>query len=190
VHESPILPNNFLGVHLRTSIDATAAGWANFTIQSKRYLKLAEEQKVSMIYVASGNNEDVEKFAKLALPRIVVTKRDLLNMTELAELDELSWDQQAEVDWLIIERASFFAGIVQSSFSWNVALGRGKIVGKDVCGDISWNDRMKALQQEDIEVKKLGDTYDDPMGIALQDEWNEILGRYVGAREMEFGIWP
>lgn len=187
---SPLAAMNFLGLHLRTSMDAAAAGWANYSVQSTRYLQLADEQRVKHIYIASGNNEDVQKFAAAALPRLVVTKRDLLNKDELKELDSLTWDQQAMVDWLVITRASFFAGIVQSSFAWNIALMRGNMMGRDVCGGIGWEERLKMLKEEDKEVQLKGKEFDDPTKNGMKDEWNEILGVYGGAREMGYGIWP
>jgi hypothetical protein len=42
----------------------------------------------------------------------------------VAQLEALSWDQQGMVDFLVMLRASRFAGVGHSSFAWNVALVR------------------------------------------------------------------
>jgi hypothetical protein len=59
----------------------------------------------------------------------VVTKHDLFHGKDLRRLERLTFDQQGQVDFLVMLRASRFAGIGHSSFSWNVALRRHEATG-------------------------------------------------------------
>jgi len=60
----------------------------------------------------------------------VTTKFNLLKEKDLEELQALKWDQQGLVDFLVMLKASDFAGIGHSSFAWNVALKRHVFVKK------------------------------------------------------------
>ncbi|KFZ13315.1 hypothetical protein V502_06686 [Pseudogymnoascus sp. VKM F-4520 (FW-2644)] len=130
----PILPNFFLGVHLRTEYDSQQ-GWpvgdwvySRYETQSKLYLEQANSSSISHIYVASGDLEEVAKFkVDAAASNITVTtKFDLLDETDKATLKMLSWDQQGMVDFQVMTKASDFGGIGHSSFAWNIALLRHK----------------------------------------------------------------
>lgn len=129
-----ILPNAFFGVHLRTERDAVE-GWpapdwvySRFETQSQKYLEQAPRSNSSIIYVASGDLNEVTKLAFNATSApnnyIVTSKTDLLRGEDLEELHALKWDQQGLVDFLVMSKASDFAGIGHSSFAWNVALKR------------------------------------------------------------------
>jgi hypothetical protein len=129
-------PNAFFGVHLRTGNDAAEDGpapdwiFSRYETQSRIYLEQAPRSTPSVIYVASGDLSQVAKFALDAannnytanIP--VITKFDLLQGEALVELQGLGWDQQALVDFLVMLKASDFAGIGHSSFAWNIALKR------------------------------------------------------------------
>lgn len=54
----------------------------------------------------------------------MATKFDVLSATDAEALRELTLDQQALVDFLVVLKASDFAGIAHSSFAWNIALKR------------------------------------------------------------------
>jgi hypothetical protein len=126
--------NSFFGVHLRTESDAVkvwpAQDWiySSYETQSKIYLEQAPRSNSSVIYVASGDRNEVAKFAvdasKAPNNFTVTTKFDLLKGGDLEELQRLAWDQQALIDFLVMLKASDFAGIGHSSFAWNVALKR------------------------------------------------------------------
>lgn len=128
-----IAPNAFFGAHLRTEIDAVK-GWppqdwnySRYDTQSRLYLDQAARSNTSLIYVASGNATEVERFAhdsRAAGNYTVVTKFDVLRGEHRTKLDALAWDQQGMVDFLVLLRASDFAGIAHSSFAWNIALRR------------------------------------------------------------------
>jgi len=127
-----IIPNAFFGVHLRTEKDAVEAWpaddwtYGRYDKQSAFYLDQAPRSNSSVIYVASGNLSEVARFATDASPLQlpVVTKFDMLKGRDLKRLEALTWDQQALVDFLVMLKASDFAGVAHSSFAWNIALKR------------------------------------------------------------------
>lgn len=130
-YSSPILPRSFYGVHLRTEQDAVRA-WATvwkygqYGPQSRHYLSQAPRSNTSVIYVASGDANEVAKFTRDAekINMAVTTKLALLDGVEKDQLLSLAWDQQALVDFLVLSKGSDFAGIGHSSFAWNLALQR------------------------------------------------------------------
>lgn len=134
----PILPKFFFGAHLRTEHDAQlgwpAGDWVygRYETQSKLYLEQANLSSISHIYVASGDHEEVAKFGKdaAAFNITVTTKLGVLDEKDRAELATLSWDQQGMVDFLVLLKASDFAGVAHSSFAWNIALLRHQYAEK------------------------------------------------------------
>ncbi|KFZ20628.1 hypothetical protein V502_03110 [Pseudogymnoascus sp. VKM F-4520 (FW-2644)] len=127
-----ILPDFFFGAHLRTEHDAQL-GWpaedwvyGRYETQAKFYFKQVLESGLKRVYIASGDKEEVAKFAREAAEKniTVSTKFDVLGAEDAAQLEALSWDQQGMVDFLVMLRASRFAGVGHSSFAWNVALVR------------------------------------------------------------------
>jgi hypothetical protein len=122
----------YLGVHLRTASDASSAGWVSYADQAAFYFSQAHIQNLSLIYVASGDPDSTNRFRSEALTFRnvnVTTKHDLLSGEDLEAMKRLTWDQQALVDYEIMLRSTYFAGIYQSSFAWNVALRR-HVAGK------------------------------------------------------------
>lgn len=130
---APVARDAFFGVHLRTEEDAVK-GWppgdweySRYATQSRLFLEQAPRSHTSVIYVASGDATEVAKFATDAREGhnlTVTTKFDLLHGEELEALRTLAWDQQALVDFLVLLRATDFAGVAHSSFAWNIALKR------------------------------------------------------------------
>jgi len=127
-----IIPNAFFGVHLRTEKDAAMAWpahdwvYSSYETQSMIYLQQAPRSNSTVIYVASGDMSEVAKLSSDAanINMTVTNKFDLLTGDDREELANLAWDQQALVDFLVMEKASDFAGIGHSSFAWNIALKR------------------------------------------------------------------
>ncbi|KAH8800413.1 hypothetical protein F5884DRAFT_825069 [Xylogone sp. PMI_703] len=129
-----IFPNAFFVAHLRTEKDAVeawpAGDWvySRYETQARLYLEQAPRSNPSVIYVASGDLDEVARFSVDAFNTtqkfLVITKFDLLKGEDLEELKALKWDQQGMVDFLVSLKASDFAGIGHSSFAWNVALKR------------------------------------------------------------------
>lgn len=128
----PILPDFFFGAHLRTEHDAQL-GWpaedwvyGRYETQAKFYFKEVLASGLERVYIASGDQEEVAKFAHEAAEKNIAvwTKFGVLGADDAAQLEALSWDQQGMVDFLVMLRASQFAGVGHSSFAWNVALVR------------------------------------------------------------------
>jgi hypothetical protein len=168
-----ILPNAFFGAHLRTEKDAVE-GWpapdwiySRFETQSQLYLEQAPRSNSSVIYVASGDLNEVAKFANDASTSpnnfAVTTKFDLLKGKDLEELQGLKWDQQALVDFLVMLKASDFAGIGHSSFAWNIALKR----------------HVSATQKKHLDGPQM-----------LSDELSQIYGIVRGYPEYAACLWP
>lgn len=168
-----ILPNTFYGVHLRTEKDAKE-GWpapdwiySRFETQSKMYLEQAPRSNSSIIYVASGDLDEVAKFAANATTPPhdyrVTTKHDLLSGADLEELRALKWDQQGMVDFLVMLKASDFAGIGHSSFAWNIALKR----------------HILAKERKHLDGPQI-----------LSDDLSQIYGLVRGYPEYAACLWP
>jgi hypothetical protein len=125
-----------------------------------------------VIYAASGNTTSLELFAEAAAalspPATDLTKCDLLSEEDGALLNNLTWDQQALVDYLILERSSKFAGVSESSFSWGIAYKRQLFSCLALCtldsteemtddNGIVYEDNLSKLcgRQEDFFVDKM-----------------------------------
>ncbi|TVY46873.1 hypothetical protein LOCC1_G002790 [Lachnellula occidentalis] len=116
----------YLGVHLRTESDALGF-WPNFDVQSEGYLKEAEARKLKHAYLACGNATDGHRFGEIAHDRLgmnTTSKLDLLKDEELQALTNLTWDQQALVDYLVLTKSTHFTGCSFSSFTMNIAFKR------------------------------------------------------------------
>lgn len=110
----------FLGVHLRSEIDAEKF-WPTYAEQREAYLrKAAEKNLTSVAYVACGDAGQIARFgrdAQAQLGMTVVSKTDVLAGADLAELESLTWDQQAIVDFIVLAGSDYFVGNSRSSFS-------------------------------------------------------------------------
>lgn len=128
--------SGFVGIHLRTESDALGA-WPSFANQTAAYLtRIAnlDPPPPQYAYLATGNATEAARLAEQAESQQglrVVTKHELLRLSNdghgeelLGQLDVLSWDQQALVDFVVLLRCGFFLGVSPSSFSMNVALKR------------------------------------------------------------------
>lgn len=133
----------FAGAHLRTESDFIVRQ-TNYEKQTSVYFNtlkdIAQKRKKATgqdgythLFVASGNFTETKKFAKDAETYgiKVFTKIDLL--TDHEDLDylarELTWDQGALVDYLVLLRSGWFMGPGLSSFSMNIAAKRHGIGG-------------------------------------------------------------
>ena len=181
----PIPQKVFHGSHLRTEADALAAGWnsatspnANYTSQSDAYIAHALAHNLRLMYVASGNASELERFASKAAahnpPLTMTSKLSLLPQSALGELNSLTWDQQALVDYEVLQRSSIFAGFVKSSFSFGIVMARAQRLEDD------------------------GRVVMDPMGVRHKDEsvcWDDGVSRVVGRDgwhegRIPRGMWP
>ncbi|KAL0937507.1 alternative oxidase [Colletotrichum truncatum] len=153
--------NSYCGVHLRTEDDAIRAGWTNiytFDQQTDIFIEMCGRLGFRVIYVASGLQADVVRFAEKARASslTVLGKHDLLSSPaqEMA-LTLLSWDQQGALDYEVLARSSYFMGPSVSSFTWSLAIRRyfnNVDVGR---GSLKWVNPY-AVQEDEPHV-----TYDD-----------------------------
>lgn len=179
--EPAITESAYLGVHLRTAPDATRGGWLSYEDQSAAYDQYAKQYNLPVIYVASGNLSSIVLFSNLVAPMPVVTKYTLLESRprELAALKALSWDQQAEVDYLVLLRSSRYLGMTDSNFSWAVAVARRAVGIEGTCGGPAKNGIVGFRA-----AKGNGD-----VGVAFEDEKSVIVGRPCRFR-FETRAWP
>lgn len=180
---SGISTSAYLGAHLRTDTDAIAAGWPTYEEQKSHILQVAHKARMPVLYVASGNVTSTAMLAaeaaKLHIP--TVTKHDLLTIEELDSLKALSWDQQALVDWLILERSSLFCGIAESSFSWNMAVRRRVMSVGGSCahreGKVKWGAENHGKL---VDLEGVQEVY--------KDEYSDLIGARTS--EWEIAMWP
>ncbi|GKT82640.1 alternative oxidase [Colletotrichum tofieldiae] len=124
---------------------------SDYNKQITAYLEQAVSANLSIIYVASGDIKQVEAFKKEAMHKdiTIVTKHDLLESED--QLENLNWDQQALVDFLVLLSASQFGGMAYSSFSWNVALKRHLFIRnskeKYLDGPLVFNDKLSQIYE-------------------------------------------
>jgi hypothetical protein len=121
----------YLGVHLRTESDALGF-WPDFNVQSEGYLKEAGHRGLKHAYIATGNATDGHRFGEKAWEKLgmnVTSKTDLLKGKDLKRLQDLSWDQQALVDFLVLMKSTHFTGCSFSSFTMNIAFKRHLMTG-------------------------------------------------------------
>lgn len=139
--QDPARPSNgaFLGAHIRTEGDAVVEGWTSFWVQAARVRDQLMKNNIRTVYVATGTASDVDRLkkflAKVQIPMVVngsevttnaqvLQKWDLLDDQDLMIMDTLTWDQMALVDLDVMQRASRFVGLWESSWSWTIALKR------------------------------------------------------------------
>lgn len=151
---------------------------------------------LDVVYVASGNRTVVDLFAEYLQKRIteeegkhdlllhvrntsssssrshvrnvtVVTKQDLLRGDSLKELEQMTFDQQGLVDFLMMFKASAFMGVAYSSFPWTVALRRHEL-------------------SKYRDIRNMGSDI-------LRDEYSELMGMradYPSVDPFDRGLWP
>lgn len=126
----------FLGVHIRTEADAAVEHWDSYETQLLHVREQLLTNRLAVLYVATGKRTDVERLRRdvadirvavndtTFVPVRVLEKWDLIDEADTMRMDELTWDQMAIVDYEVMLRASRFAGIWESSWTWMIALTR------------------------------------------------------------------
>ncbi|TDZ25024.1 hypothetical protein Cob_v002108 [Colletotrichum orbiculare MAFF 240422] len=142
----------------------------------------------AVIYVASGDKPGIAKLAEDVAPITVVTKNDLLPEDTLdgQMLRNMTWDQQALVDMLILEHSGYFIGVRDSTFSWHLALRRAAAVNWVV------GDYPKDCWLDDKKTRRSG----CKAMLADNEEWRDDLSALVGNGHVRLEpqvvktIWP
>ncbi|RMY80680.1 hypothetical protein D0861_08535 [Hortaea werneckii] len=143
----------------------------------ERQLIIDPRHGLRTLYVSSGSAEEIARFvAKAAAhtpPLTVVSKHSLLPPQGLRDLEALTWDQQALVDYEVLQRASVFAGFVKSSFSYNIAMTRAQ-----------WGeDRGRVVEPWSVLHEEIGVAFDDGVSrVVGRDGWHEA--------RIPRGMWP
>ncbi|CZT53482.1 uncharacterized protein RSE6_15071 [Rhynchosporium secalis] len=170
-YKTEVWKGGFYGVHLRTERDSQQ-GWpptlyeySKYATQSTSYLKQAAGTGMKVMYVASGNVEEIEKFAydAKAYNMSVTTKHQLLEGEDKKKMEKFTFDQQALVDYLVLLKSSDFAGVGHSSFAWNIALWRHQF----------------AKQRDHLNGPQL-----------MSDELSQIYGKVRQYPEYSCCLWP
>lgn len=172
----------FIGVHLRVEKDAKAFNWMGYDHQlnyiKDRLKQHGEDPDLppldqTVLYVASGDLSEIRRFAADVAPLKVVTKHDLLEEETLAGavLRNLTWDQQALVDLLILERAGYFIGTRYSTFSWYLAIRRAAVVNRVIGGypEDCWIENPETRRRSGCKSS-----------LAENEEWRDDLSALIG----------
>ncbi|KAH8906466.1 hypothetical protein BR93DRAFT_929088 [Coniochaeta sp. PMI_546] len=180
-----ISPDAFYGCHLRLEKDAVDAWqpeewrFSRMEDQFEEQFRNIERTGLGIVYVASGDQTVVDVFAERLAARLasapsstnrnvtVVTKHDLLHGPDRRQLESLTFDQQALVDFLVLFRSSAFMGVAHSSFPWNIALRRHELSKYPQYGN----------EGSDL----------------LRDEYSVIMGMeadYPHVDPFVYGLWP
>jgi hypothetical protein len=167
----PILPDLYFGVHLSTVRDLSTVvskvdlKYYTYEMQSKLFFEQASKSELSLVYVSSDDGADLVQFIRdaQALNLTVMNKFDLLKGWDRETLLELTPDQQAMIDYLILSKSSQFVGVGHSSFAWNIAL-----------------QRHHYAEQKD--------PFDGPQ--MLSDEFSQIYGTPKARPAYRTSMWP
>lgn len=155
-------------MHLRTTADAINAG-SSYEKQIRHYLALAKSRGFAVMYVASENEAAVQRMKQdlstIAPEITVLTQEDLIPEAQLLELFQITAQEAALLDYVVLGRAGYFAGFAESVFTWNVALARtaARAGTEGICG------RVRHLWQ------------DGKWALGWRDQWSEVLGVSVNS---------
>ncbi|TDZ67396.1 hypothetical protein CTRI78_v003035 [Colletotrichum trifolii] len=202
-NEARVHDKAFLGLHLRVEKDANDYHWLSYEDQIRYLTQRLQGRKGNdthprdpdlpdtdraVIYVASGDKPGIAKLAEDVAPITVVTKNDLLPEDTLdgQMLRNMTWDQQALVDMLILEHSGYFIGVRDSTFSWHLALRRAAAVNWVV------GDYPKDCWLDDKKTRRSG----CKAMLADNEEWRDDLSALVGNGHVRLEpqvvktIWP
>jgi hypothetical protein len=136
--------------------------------QLELYQKYLAKQPVPAIYVATGNLTSIKLFAETVAPTPVVDKFSLLSLEDATRLKSMTWDQQGQVDYLVLTRASLYLGMADSLFSISIASSRRAATKSGTCGEYPET-------ENDI-------TYDDGFSI--------VVGKSHSGNQEPAYFWP
>lgn len=115
----------YMGIHIRSETDVPKH-WPQFEEQAVAALKVAELSKFKYIYLATGQESAFKQLEDMAKPFNITiqSKYSMLTSQEIGWLEEFSFDQMAEVDYLVLLLSEKFVGSGYSSFSAQLAVRR------------------------------------------------------------------
>ena len=119
----------FFGIHLRIEKDVGEA-WGAFDDLCEDYVKRLLARPLEAVYLAGGDATGLPRFRAFLAKKHSVkrhrveTKSTLLSGASLARLEAMPFDQQAQVDYLVLLKSEFHAGTGASSFTANLGARR------------------------------------------------------------------
>ncbi|KAI9732720.1 MAG: hypothetical protein M1818_007454 [Claussenomyces sp. TS43310] len=125
----------FIGAYLQSSEDEAKQAWASYDAQKDFYVTMTKEMGITFLYLASEKDEKLDVIPEELFPRLVVTKHDLLNQTDLKALQKMEPAHQRAIDYLVMQKAHTFLGIEDSLFSRAVAWSRRPGTLNVTCGE-------------------------------------------------------
>lgn len=153
-HSNPTEKHDFIGVHLRIEKDATD-NYPTYSTQAEAAIDHISRSDTKVVFLATGGSSaDVQDFKARAedVGVAVVTKLDLLEGGDAADLWGMAYDQRAMVDYEILKRAGGMVGQSGSRFSWDLAVARAAAYGGRPApevpvpaGLVSWQDEFTTL---------------------------------------------
>lgn len=172
-----IRPRTFYGAHL-TGKDPLGLSYHD---QVESLSQEAKSRALTDFYVSAMEPEDTIEFATDAARYnlSVATKESLLSTPGYEglklELNQLTLDQQAMVDYEVLLRSSFFSGARESVIAWNVAMKRHVVNGEGL-----WfiGNSMKAGDENMVG------------GPPFLDELSMILGDPKDTARNKASLWP
>lgn len=139
---------SFLGVHLRLEADVSEA-MGSYNAQLQQVLERLKQTGLTSLYVACGDPTAIVRLQTdlaTALPQVKLTSKwDLLSPISTRLLQELHFDQQAWVDYLVLTKADYFVGVAMSSFSSLISLYRDTAAKPLAHGLMPVNERLSSL---------------------------------------------
>ena len=160
---------------MRTGLDVVYVASGNRTVVDlfAAYLqrRITEEEGNDDLLLRARNVSTISSSSSSSRSHIrnvtVVTKQDLLRGDSLKELEQMTFDQQGLVDFLMMFKASAFMGVAYSSFPWTVALRRHEL------------SKYRGIRNLGSDI--------------LRDEYSELMGMradYPSVDPFDRGLWP
>lgn len=153
-HSNPSQRHDFVGVHLRIEKDAKDS-FPEYVTQAGAAINYVSRADAKVVFLATGGSgTDVQSFKARAADFgvAVVTKQDLLEGDDAADLWRMTYDQKAMVDYEILKRAGGVLGRSGSRFSWGLAVARAAAYGGTPASEVpvpagvySWQDDFTTL---------------------------------------------
>ena len=164
-------------------------GWGGYDQQASACLEAATTTNSTLIYAASGDPEHLAQLTSDAMEQhgiTVTTKSELLRGEDLEELKAMSWDQQALVDYEVMLKSSFFSGLQQSSFSYNIAVRRHSTLMSQSVGQWWTEEDLDPSQRPWWSEKESNSSGNE----SPHDLLSTLLGDRGAGYMFESTIWP
>lgn len=166
-----IMRDAFLGIRLGGDDTPGPLDQSVLDAQTNHYLHVSYEGHLATIFVHLADQSDLEKFWRKAYPRHITTTASLLSEAELQQWQGLTAEQRDVVDYMILQRASIFAGNQTSITSWSLAWNRRLARNETLCPDL----RLEDTAEHDL---------------PFPDAWSQLNGKTNKLSLFADGVWP